>query len=122
MEDERLVVGDRQHLGQVRLRRPDVDVRVAVVAEDPERAVEVEVDRRRLEVGRVVRPDRDLAGLERGPDVAIGEDAHRPALPALPALPVRPLPDRSIAIVSSPRSAYRLSTSRLSASRSSKLW
>ena len=37
--------------------RPDVDVRVAVVAEDPERAVEMEVDRRRLEVARVVRVD-----------------------------------------------------------------
>jgi hypothetical protein len=34
-----------EHLGQVRLGRPHVDVRVAVVAEDPERAVQVEVDR-----------------------------------------------------------------------------
>ena len=37
VEDERLVVRDRQQLGQVRLRRPRVDVGVAVVAEHPER-------------------------------------------------------------------------------------
>ena len=77
VEDERLVVRDGQHLGQVRLRAADVDVRVAVVAEDPEPAVEVEVDRRRLEVCRVVRPDDDLAGLDGGADVSVGQDAHR---------------------------------------------
>ena len=77
MEDERLVVGDADDLGQVRLRRARVDVGVAVVAEDPELAVEVEVDRRRLEAGRVVRVDADPARLEGRADVAIGEDAHR---------------------------------------------
>ena len=81
MEDERLVVGDRQQLGQVGLGRPDVDVRVAVVAEDPERAIEVQVDRRRLEVLRVVRVDADVASLERRADVAIGEDAHATGCP-----------------------------------------
>ena len=55
---------------------PDVDVRVAVVAEDPEPAVEVEVDRRRLEVLGIVRVDPHVAGLERRPDVAIRQDAH----------------------------------------------
>jgi len=44
VEDERLVTGEGQKLGQVRLRLPDVDVRVAVVAEDPEAPVQVEVD------------------------------------------------------------------------------
>ena len=39
-----------QQLGQVRLRLADVDVGVAIVAEDTEAAIEVEVDRRRLEV------------------------------------------------------------------------
>ncbi len=77
MEDERLVVLDPEQLGQVGLGRADVDVRVAVVAEDPEAAVEVEVDRRRLEVGRVVRVDPDVAGLDRRPDVPVRQDAHR---------------------------------------------
>ena len=104
VQDERLLVLDRDELGQVRLRRPDVDVRVAVVAEDPEAAVEVQVDRRRLQVRRVVRADDDPPGLELGPDVAVGEDAHASRAPGVP------------------RSSYRLSTSRLSASRSSKLW
>ena len=71
-----LVLGDGQELGQVGLRRADVDVRVAVVAEDPEAAVEVEVDRRRLEVVRVVRLDPDRPGFERRADVAVGQDAH----------------------------------------------
>ena len=57
VQDERLVVGDAHQLGQVGLRRAHVDVRVAVVAEDPERSIEVEVHRRRLQVDRVVRLD-----------------------------------------------------------------
>jgi hypothetical protein len=76
VQDERLVVVDLQELGQVRLRRADVDVRVAVVAEDPERPVEMEVDGARLEIRGVVRPDADLARFERRPDVAVGQDAH----------------------------------------------
>ena len=114
MEDERLVVLDRQQLGQVGLRRADVDVRVAVVAEDPERPVEVEVDRRRLEVVRVVRVDADRARLEGRPDVAVRQDAHARDRAAA-------FGRRSTATVS-PRSAYSVSTSRFSASRSSKLW
>ncbi len=77
MKDERLLVGDLEHLGQVGLGRADVDERIAVVAEDPEAPIEVEVDRRRLEVARVVRLDADAAGGQLGPDVAVGEDAHR---------------------------------------------
>jgi hypothetical protein len=76
MEDERLVVGDREELGQIGLRRADVDVRVAIVAKDPERAIEVQVHGRWLQVGRVVRLDLDPAVLERRTDVAVGEDAH----------------------------------------------
>jgi len=45
MEDERLVVGDRQHLGQIGLRRSDVDERIPIIAKDPERAVQVQVHR-----------------------------------------------------------------------------
>ena len=105
MEDERLVVADAQQLGQVRLGLARVDERIAVVAKDPEAAVEVEVDRRRLEIGGVVGLDADPAGFELGPDVAIGEDAHgRPASSA------------------GSRSAYSESTSRLRVSRSSNDW
>ena len=71
-------------LGQVRLRRPHVDVRVAVVAKDPEAAVEMEVHRRRLEVGRIVGVDADPPALERRADVAIGEDAHASRAPGVP--------------------------------------
>src|SRR4029079_17371514 len=78
MQDERVIVLDRHQLGQVRLRVSDVDVRIAVVAEDAEPSVEVQVDRRGLEVLLIVRLDDDLAGLERRADVAIGQDAHRP--------------------------------------------
>ena len=81
MEDERLVVRDAQQLGQVGLGGTDVDVRVAVVAEDPERAVEMEVHRRGLEIDRVVRLDTDRPRLQRLADVAIGQDAHLRATP-----------------------------------------
>ena len=76
VKDEWLVIGDVEQLGQVRLRVAHVDVGVAVVAEDAERAVEVQVDRRWLEVARVVWIDADPAGFELGPDVAVGQDAH----------------------------------------------
>ena len=85
----------------------DVDERVAVVAEDAEAAVEVEVDRRRLEVGRVVRVDADPARLELRPDVAIGQDAHQARFPFFGVTAC---------------SANSVSTSRLRSSRSSKLW
>ena len=65
MEDERLVIRDAEQLGQIGLRGADVDEGVAVVPEDSEGSVEVEVDRRGLEVGRVVRADRDVTRLER---------------------------------------------------------
>ncbi len=60
-----------------------VDERVAVVAEDAEAAVEVEIHRRRLQVGRVVRIDPDPPGLELRADVAIGQDAHLGSLSLL---------------------------------------
>ena len=103
MEDERLVVRDRQELRQIGLRRSHIDVGVAVIPKDPERAIQVEVDRRRLQVLWVVRVDAHVAALERRADVAIRQDAHLATAPF-------------------PFSAYRLSTSRLRSSRSSKLW
>ena len=103
MEDERLVVVHPEQLGQVGLGRTDVDVGVAVVAEDPEAAIEMEVDRRRLQVAGVVRVDPYPARGDRGPDVPVGQDAHRAMLP-------------------SSRVAYRLSTSRFRSARSSNDW
>jgi hypothetical protein len=76
MEDERLVVGNTQEFGEVRLGSPNVDERVAVVAEDAERAVEMEVHGGWLQIAWVVRADGDLAGFEGGTNVAVREDAH----------------------------------------------
>src|SRR3954469_5300552 len=113
VKDKRLVLLDRQQLGQIRLRRADVDERIPVVAEDPEALVEVEVDRRRLEVLRVVRVDGDAAGLDGRAYIAVRQDAHERRAVAF---------GRMSSGIVSPRSANRVSTSRLSASRSSKLW
>src|ERR1700690_1089260 len=104
VEDERLVAADGQELGQVRLRLPNVDVRVAVVAEDPKAPVQVEGDRAGLEVHRIVGRDPDAPGLELRPDVAVGQHAHG-ATPGPPS-----------------RWAKSESTSRFSVARSSKLW
>ena len=76
VEDEWLVGLDVQELREVGLRSADVDVRVAVVAKDPESPVEVQIDRGWLEVVRVVRVDPHAPRLERRPDVAVGQDAH----------------------------------------------
>ncbi len=104
MKDEWLVTGKGQQLGQVRLRLPDVDIRVPVVAEDPEAPVQVKVDRAGLEVHRIVGLDPDTAGFELRPDVAIGQHAH----------------GATSGTVS--RWAKSESTSRFSVARSSKLW
>ena len=104
VEDERLVAGDGQELGQVRLRLPDIDVGVAVVAEDPEAPVKVEVDRAGLEVHRIVGRDPDAPGLQLCPDVAVGQHAH----------------GTTSGVIS--RWAKSESTSRFSVARSSKLW
>ena len=63
MEDEWLIVLDRYELGEIRLRLAHVDVGIAVIAEDAELAVEVEIDRRWLEARRIVRVDPDPAAL-----------------------------------------------------------
>jgi hypothetical protein len=102
MEDERVVVGDREQLREIRLRRADVDVGISIVPKDPERAVEMEVDRRGLQILGVVRLDLDATLVERRADIPVREDTHR--------------------VCPFPFSAYSVSTSRLRSSRSSKLW
>jgi hypothetical protein len=64
MEDERLVTGDLDQLGELRLLLARVDDRGAVVAEDAEPVAEVEVDARRLDRLRQVRIDDDPAGVD----------------------------------------------------------
>ena len=82
VQDEWLVVRNRQELGQVRLRRADVDLGISsVVAEDPKAPVEMEIDRRRLEIDRVVGRDFHGPGVERGANVPVGQDAHLATLP-----------------------------------------
>ncbi|OLB64618.1 MAG: hypothetical protein AUI10_10355 [Actinobacteria bacterium 13_2_20CM_2_72_6] len=55
MEDERLAGGDLDHGREIVLLDRRVDVRVQVVVEDPEQAVEPHVDARRLDQGRLER-------------------------------------------------------------------
>ena len=56
---------------QIGLLDRGVDVRVAVVLEHPEVAVEPHVDARRLHHGFVVRIDPDPPGVDLGPDVLV---------------------------------------------------
>ena len=64
MEDEGRAVLDLDELGQVLLFLANVDVRIAVVVENPEVAVDADVDARRLEQGFVVGIDLDPAFLQ----------------------------------------------------------
>jgi hypothetical protein len=64
MEDEGRSVLDLDELGQVFLLLANVDIGVAVVVENPEIAVDANVDARRLEQGIVVRIDLDAAFLQ----------------------------------------------------------
>jgi hypothetical protein len=74
VEDERPLVVDLDQLRQLLLRLLDVDVRVTRVVEDPEEAVDADVDARWLEQRLVVRVDADPLLLEQAPDGAVGED------------------------------------------------
>ncbi len=80
VQDERLVALGLDHPGQVRLVGGGVDVRVAVVLEDPEVAVEPEVDARGLDHRLVVGLHGDPLRLDLGQDVAVGEQ-HADNLP-----------------------------------------
>ena len=74
MQDERVVAGDLDQLGHVGLIDPNVDVRVAAVAEDPKAPVQVQVNARWLHGLGNVGIDADPPGGDLGADVAIGED------------------------------------------------
>ena len=77
VEDEGVVVVDLDQLGEVVLGLLRVDERRRVVAEHPEVAVDVEVDRARLHARVVERVDDDAARRELFPEGLVGED-HGP--------------------------------------------
>jgi hypothetical protein len=74
MEDERAFVVDLDQLGQVLLRLLDVDEGVAGVVEDPEEAIDADVDARRLQQRLVIRIDDDPVFLEQPGDRPVGEN------------------------------------------------
>jgi hypothetical protein len=61
VEHERLFFGHFDQLGQVCLRGPRIDLRVAVIHKDPEAVAHPEVHRGWLNEARLVRLDGDLA-------------------------------------------------------------
>ena len=71
MQDERILAFRLDQPGQVRLLDRGVDVRVAVVLEDPEVPVQPDVDAGRLDQLGFIRVEFDPPGLDLGPDVTI---------------------------------------------------
>ena len=74
MQDERALVVDLDELGQLLLRLPYVDERVAVVVEDAEVAVDAHVDARRLQQRLVVGVDADPPLVEQPADRPVREN------------------------------------------------
>ena len=74
MQDERLFAIGLDEPGQVGLFHRGVDVRVAVVLEDPEVPVHPDVDAGRLDQSGIVRIEFDPARFDLGLDVTIGEE------------------------------------------------
>ena len=74
MQDERVLPLGFDQPGQVRLFHRRVDVRVAMVLEDAEVAVQPDVDAGRLDQFGFVRVELDPPGLDLGLDVTIGEE------------------------------------------------
>ncbi len=72
MQDERLAVGDLHQRGEVVLLDRRVDVRVQVVVEDAEPAVQPYVDAGGLDQLAVERLEVELATLVRGHQVPVG--------------------------------------------------
>ena len=73
MQHERLPFGGFHQAGQLVLLLGGVDVGVAGVVENPEHAVEANVDAGRLHQGVVERVDAQPPGGDFGPEVTIGE-------------------------------------------------
>ena len=90
MQDKRVVVIGLDQPGQVGLLHGRVDVRVAVILEDPEVPVQPDIDAGRLDEFGIVRVELDPSGLDLGLDVTIGEE-HPGNLPG----PVRCLGEHS---------------------------
>ena len=74
VQHQRLVRLALDQAGQVGLLQPRVDHGVLVVVEQPEEPVQPDVDAGRLDHGVVVRREDDPAGVDFGPDVAVGEE------------------------------------------------
>src|SRR3954464_8380216 len=77
VQNERLTVGDLEHGGEVVLLLRRVDVRVQMVVEDPEEAVEPDVDAGRLHQRGIERLQLKLTGLELVDEVAVGKKHGR---------------------------------------------
>ncbi|GAA2776363.1 hypothetical protein GCM10020219_053980 [Nonomuraea dietziae] len=71
MQNERLIPLRLHLTGEVGLLHGGIDVRVAVVLEHPEEAVEPHVDAGRLDHCLVERVETDPAGLDFGEDVSV---------------------------------------------------
>ena len=80
VQDERLLAVGLHHPGEVGLVLGRVDVRVPVVLEDTEEAVEPDVDARGLHHVRFEGLEADPLGVDLGEDVAVGEK-HTRTLP-----------------------------------------
>ena len=77
VQHERLVAVRLDQRGQVVLLHRRVDVGVPGVVEDPEVAVQPDVDARRLDQLRVERVDAEAARVDLGRDVAVGQQHGR---------------------------------------------
>lgn len=71
MEDERLVTVRLDLTGQVGLLDGRIDMRIAVVLEHPEVAVQPHIDARGLHHRRVERVNANPPGIDLGPEVLI---------------------------------------------------
>ena len=78
VEDEGLGRIDLDEAGELGLFERGIDDRVLVVVEEPEVAVEADVDARRLDEREVTGVQRDATGFEFGADVAVGKESHTP--------------------------------------------
>ncbi len=83
MQHERFLAERFNQTCQVGLVDGRIDVRVTVVLEDPEVAVQTDVHTRRLHHLRVIGLEHDALGFDRGSDIPVGQQ-HVRTLPAPP--------------------------------------